>query len=90
MQSTSHTATNAIVPLRERRAIRLARLIDKTGLSRTHIYRLIKAGKFPPPIKLSEAVSAWDEAVIDSWLESKFSGGVGEEPVSQLSQSRSP
>ena len=57
-----------------RKALRFPKVADKTGLSRTHIYRLIQAGKFPPPFKLSERISAWDEAVIDAWLAEKFLG----------------
>lgn len=56
------------------RALRLPRVIDKTGLSRTQIYRLIKAGAFPAQIKLSMAISVWDESAIDSWLDAKFRG----------------
>ena len=57
------------------RALRLPQVLAKTGLSRTHTYRLIKWGEFPPPHKLSERVSAWNEADIDAWLAEKFGGG---------------
>lgn len=55
-----------------RKALRFPKVAEKTGLSKTHLYRLIQAGKFPKPIKLSERVSAWDEAAIDAWLGEKF------------------
>ncbi len=58
-----------------RRALRFLKVADKTGLSKTHIYRLIQAGKFPRGHKLSERVSVWDEAEIDNWLAEKFEGG---------------
>jgi prophage regulatory protein len=58
------------------RAIRLPDVLLKTGLSRTHTYRLIKVGAFPAPHKLSERVSVWNEADIDAWLAEKF-GGAG-------------
>jgi prophage regulatory protein len=57
-----------------RRALRLHKVAEKTGLSKTHLYRLIKAGKFPQPTKLSERISAWDEASVDAWLIEKFEG----------------
>ena len=57
-----------------RRALRISRVTDKTGVSKSHIYRLIKAGEFPKPSKISERVSVWDEAVLDEWLAEKFSG----------------
>ena len=46
-----------------RKALRIPKVTDKTGLSKTHIYRLVKAGEFPKPIKISKRVSVWDEAV---------------------------
>jgi prophage regulatory protein len=57
-----------------RRALRLNSVIERTGVSKTHLYRLIQAGKFPRPVKLSERVSVWDAAVVDQWLSSKFEG----------------
>ncbi len=55
-----------------RQALRIASVIERTQLSKTHLYRLIKAGKFPPPTKLSERVSAWDAELVDDWLQAKF------------------
>lgn len=56
------------------KALRLPAVAAKTGLSRTHIHRLKKQGKFPPSYKLSERVSVWDEAAVDAWLADKFAG----------------
>lgn len=39
-----------------------------------HIRRLIKAGRFPPPIKMGLGVSArlaWPEDEIDAWIEER-------------------
>jgi prophage regulatory protein len=57
------------------RTIRLPEVLTKTGLSRTHVYRLIQNASFPAPHKLSERVSVWNEAEIDAWLAQKLSGG---------------
>ena len=40
--------------------------------SKPHLYRLMKAGKFPQPIRLGERRIAWPESEINSWLESKI------------------
>ena len=58
-----------------RKALRLPAVAEKTGLSKTHIYRLIQQGKFPRSCRLSERVSVWDEAAIDDFLAEKFEGG---------------
>jgi prophage regulatory protein len=59
------------------RALRLPQVIDKTGISRSQLYRMVKAGTFPKSHHLTDTgcVSAWNEAEIDAWLESKFSEG---------------
>lgn len=61
-------------PDRGFRALRIQQVLDKTGLSRTHTYRLIAKGDHPKPIRLSERVFVWNEADIEAWLEAKFSG----------------
>ena len=58
----------------QRKALRIDSVIDRTGLSKTHLYRLIERGQFPRPVKLSDRVSVWDAALIDRWLSEKFSG----------------
>ncbi|MDJ1633209.1 helix-turn-helix transcriptional regulator [Rhizobium rhizogenes] len=40
--------------------------------SKTHIYRLMKAGKFPRPAKLSPRQNVWSEEEIDSWIAGRF------------------
>ncbi|MDR7219870.1 AlpA family phage regulatory protein [Aminobacter aminovorans] len=40
--------------------------------SRAHIYRLIKSGEFPKPIKIGAARVAWLESDLDSWISTKL------------------
>lgn len=39
--------------------------------SKPHLWRLIRAGKFPRPIRLGENRIAFPEHEIDAWLEAK-------------------
>ena len=50
------------------RLIRLPEVIQITSLSRTQIYRLIAAGTFPKPHRLSHKVATWKESEIAAWL----------------------
>ena len=59
-----------------RKALRIDSVIERTGISKTHLYRLISENKFPRPVKLSERVSVWDAELVDSWLGKKFAGEV--------------
>ena len=47
--------------------IRLKRVIEVTGLSRSTIYSLMKNGNFPAKILLGERAVAWDLDDILEW-----------------------
>ena len=61
-------------PSKELRGLRINKVLEKTGLSRTHTNRLIARGEHPKPIQLSERVFVWNEAEIIAWLKAKFEG----------------
>jgi prophage regulatory protein len=52
---------------------RLSELARNLGMSRSQIYRLLRAGQFPPAIRLSERVVAWREDDIRRWIDSRES-----------------
>ncbi len=41
-----------------------------TGLSRSTVYRMVAAGAFPKPVKISQARVAWREREVHAWLAS--------------------
>lgn len=47
--------------------LRLPAVTARVGLSRSSVYLLVKQGRFPPPIKLSERASGWIEDEISAW-----------------------
>lgn len=50
------------------RIIRLHTVLDRTGLSRTTIYRKIKEGTFPTQVKLGVHGAGWHESAINAWI----------------------
>jgi prophage regulatory protein len=72
MQTSQQAAIQAQTIRKSIKALRLPKVLEKTGLSRTHVYRLIQADKFPKPVHLTERVSVWEESAIDDWLTAKF------------------
>lgn len=54
-----------------RRIIRDAETGKKTGLSRTTRWRLIRAGKFPQPVKLTDHAVGHYEDEVDAWIASR-------------------
>jgi len=52
--------------------LRIAAVVDKTGLSKRTIYRWMKQGKFPAQFNLGNSrVVAWNSTQIDSWIKSQ-------------------
>ena len=50
------------------RLIRRKEVQDKTGLGASSIYAMMKLGKFPKCLNLSERRVAWLESDIDQWI----------------------
>ena len=48
--------------------LRLPRVEAATGYKRSTIYKLVKEGRFPPPISLGDRASAWVETEVDDWI----------------------
>jgi len=51
--------------------LRFPEVKSRTGLSRTTIHRLIKAGDFPPPKSLGARAVGWKNSAIKSWCASR-------------------
>lgn len=52
-----------------KKLIRLSAVINKTGYSKSWIYKLIKSKQFPQPIKIGSRAVAFIESEIDQWIE---------------------
>ncbi|WP_312215793.1 helix-turn-helix transcriptional regulator [Pantoea vagans] len=52
-----------------KKLIRLSAVINKTGYSKSWIYKLIKSKQFPQPIKIGSRAVAFIEGEIDEWIE---------------------
>lgn len=61
-----------IGPVSQLRVIRLPEVKQRTGLSRSSIYRLMAESNFPQSCKLGERIIAWVESDIDRWLAEKI------------------
>ncbi len=52
--------------------IRLPQVKQRTGLSRSTIYALIKAGKFKAPIALGARAVGWLESDVSEFIETRI------------------
>ncbi|MDB5762456.1 MAG: AlpA family transcriptional regulator [Herminiimonas sp.] len=53
----------------EARILRLQQIKERTGLSRSTIYALIKAGQFNAPISLGRRAVGWLESDVSDFIE---------------------
>ena len=58
--------------------MRFPRVREVTGLSRSTIWRLEHAGKFPHRIKLSTNIVGWRQDEVDAWLRGRIPVEAGE------------
>lgn len=63
------------------RFIRQPEITERTGLSRTTIWRQERQGKFPKRRKISENAVGWLESEITGWFESKATNNPDEASV---------
>ena len=57
---------------------RLPSVAQRTTLSRSHLYALVKDGKFPKPIKLGARSVAWRVEDVEAWIEARMNARDGE------------
>lgn len=55
-----------------KKVLRLRATKDWTGLSRSTIYAMMKAGTFPKSISLGARAIGWIEADIQGWIDSRI------------------
>ena len=53
------------------RLVRLRELVKLLSISRANVYRLMKIGKFPQSIKLTERTVVWRLSELEAWIQEK-------------------
>ena len=54
------------------RMLRLAQVLDATGLGKTKIYELQSRGEFPMRVKITSHTVGWVEEEVQAWLVSRI------------------
>ena len=57
-------------PSKPERILRLERVLERTGLSRSTLYRKVNSGTFPRQLKISVRCAGWRETEVEEWLQS--------------------
>jgi prophage regulatory protein len=50
------------------RILRIGTVLQRTGLSRSTLYRKIQNGTFPKQIQLSTRCAGWHESAVEQWV----------------------
>lgn len=50
------------------RILRLNSVLDRTGLSRSTLYRKMQAGTFPDRVKIAARCAGWRESSVNAWM----------------------
>ncbi|EAN8120757.1 AlpA family transcriptional regulator [Salmonella enterica] len=66
-------ANQSVSPL----LLRLPGVCSLVGLSKSQIYRLIRAGEFPPGISLGANSVAWPAEHVNAWIAEKIKASQG-------------
>jgi len=71
----SHSETSTVSAAQPRgpptRMIRFGEVIERTGLSRTTIWRKVRGGEFPAPVQLGVNSVGWPEHEVEDWRNSR-------------------
>lgn len=54
---------------RDEKLVRMKRVIEMTTLSRTTLWRMVRQGRFPQPVKISRNRVAWREYDVVAWFQ---------------------
>ena len=57
-----------IIMVEPDKILRMRTVLQRTGLSRSTIYRKIKDGTFPNQVRISEHCCGWRESAINRWI----------------------
>jgi prophage regulatory protein len=64
-------ADTVTISFRPQKHLRACEVMEIVPFSKVHIYRLIKKGEFPRPVRLGKKRVGWPENVLAAWLDAK-------------------
>lgn len=62
--------------------IRIRQVLEMIGVSRTTLWRMVQAGTFPRPVRITERSRGYVRETVEAWMKSRTDGGAlaAEEP----------
>jgi prophage regulatory protein len=50
------------------RFLRVGAVMERTGLSKTTLYRMVRAGSFPKQVQIGVRCTGWRESAVREWI----------------------
>ena len=50
------------------RILRISAVLERTGLSRSTLYRKVQDGTFPKQVRIAVRCAGWRESAVECWL----------------------
>lgn len=50
------------------RILRINSVLERTGLTRSTLYRKMERGEFPKQVKIAQRCAGWRESAVKEWL----------------------
>lgn len=72
----SYDSASAIPTTPDRRILRRAEVEQKTGFKRTHLYNLMREGKFPKALRIGLRAVGWDSLEVEQWIAERLNDRV--------------
>ena len=63
------------------RILRITTVLERTGLSRSTMYRKMQNGTFPKNVQISERCTGWRESAVSAWLHNPMFYSAEDHPV---------
>lgn len=70
---SSQSVSSVEVPQPQRHIMRRDEVEQKTGFKRSHIYNLMKEGKFPKAKRVGLRAVGWDSLEVEHWIAERLS-----------------
>ena len=58
-------------PVVVQKLIRLPEVLSRLGISKSQLYRMVKAGEFPESIQIGRNAVAWPASQVDDWIRNR-------------------
>ena len=64
------------------RILRLHTVLDRTGLSRSTLYRKVENGTFPTQVRIAARCVGWRESAVGDWMRNPMFYSTEDSPLS--------